>query len=112
VKETLKKQNDPAKVLLASRSTPLAICYSPAQLLMGQNMRSTITSAPLHLTPQIPDRHNFQEKEEARRRNQKRNFDNHHKTREMKPLCSGTSVFVADMKWRGNVIGKANTPRS
>ena len=112
VKEILKKENDPAKALLAYRSTPLATGYSPAQLLMGRNIRSTIPTAPHQLMPQLPDRNSFQEKEEVRRSNQKRNFDNHHKAREMEPLCSGTTVFVTDMKCRGNVIGKANTPRS
>lgn len=30
----------------------------------------------------------------------------------MKPLSSGTTVFITDMKCRGKVIQRANTPRS
>ena len=37
VKDILRKENDPAKALLAYRYTPLASGYSPAQLLMGRN---------------------------------------------------------------------------
>ena len=54
----------------------------------------------------------LKEKEEASRMNQKRNFDKRHKVHEMKTLSSGTTVFITDMKCRGKVIQRANTPRS
>lgn len=69
VKDILRKEKDPAKALLAYRSTPLASGYSPAQLLMGRNIKSTIPTVPEQLTPQIPDRKTFKEKEEAGRIN-------------------------------------------
>ena len=46
VKDILQKEQDPAKALLAYRSTPLASGYSPAQLLMGRNIKSTIPTVP------------------------------------------------------------------
>ena len=54
-KSILKKGKDQAKALLAYRSTPLACGYSPAQLLMGRNIRSTVPTFPAHLKPQLPD---------------------------------------------------------
>ena len=79
---------------------------------MGRNIKSTIPTFPDQLAPKIPDRNSFQEKEEAGRMKQKRNFDNRHKVHEMKPLSSGTTVFVTDMKCQGKVVEEANTPRS
>ena len=54
-KSILKKEKDQAKALLAYRSTPLACGYSPAQLLMCRNFRSTVPTFPAHLKPQLPD---------------------------------------------------------
>ena len=71
VKDILRKENDPAKALLAYRSTPLASGYSPAQLLMGRNIKSSVPTNPDQLMPQIVDRRNFKEKEEAGREYQK-----------------------------------------
>ena len=42
VKNLLTKEKDPAKALLAYRSTPLACKFSPAQLLMGRRIRNSI----------------------------------------------------------------------
>ena len=53
---------------------------------MGRNIKTTIPTVPEQLTPEIPDRNIFKEKEEASRMNQKRNFDRRHKVQEMKPL--------------------------
>ena len=58
-KSILKKGKDQAKALLAYRSTPLACGYSPAQLLMSRNIRSTVPTFPAHLKPQLPDVENY-----------------------------------------------------
>ena len=86
--------------------------FFPAQLLMGQNIKSTIPTVPKQLTPKISDRKTFKEKEDASRINQKQNFDNGHKVYEMKPLSSGKPVFITNMKCRGKVIQRASTPRA
>ena len=58
-KSILKKGKDQAKALLAYRSTPLACGYSPAQLLTGRNIQSTVPTFPAHLKPQLPDVENY-----------------------------------------------------
>ena len=42
VKNLLSKERDPAKGLLAYRLTPLACKFSPAQLLMGRQIRNGV----------------------------------------------------------------------
>ena len=47
-KSILKKEKHQAKALLAYRFTSLACGYSPAQLLIGRNVRSTVPAFPAH----------------------------------------------------------------
>ncbi|UYV76985.1 hypothetical protein LAZ67_14002708, partial [Cordylochernes scorpioides] len=47
----LKKNQDPSLGLLEYRSTPLENGYSPAELLMGRKLRTTLPIAPENLNP-------------------------------------------------------------
>lgn len=76
VKNILKKEKDPAKALLAYRSTPLASGYSPGELLMGRNIKATIPIRPEQLLPKLTDNHFFKEKEERCRAKQKTSLIN------------------------------------
>ena len=52
VKQLLSKSDDPFLALLVYRATPLPWCgYSPAQLLMGRNIRTNIPQATEYLVP-------------------------------------------------------------
>ena len=62
VKNLLSKERDPAKGLLAYRSTPLEFKFSPAQLLMGRQMRNSVPVFHTQLHPQWPDLENLREK--------------------------------------------------
>ena len=55
VKNLITKEKDPAKGLLAYRSTPLACKFSPAQLLMGRQIRNSVPTFHTQLNPQWPD---------------------------------------------------------
>ena len=55
VKSTLKKEKDPAKALLAYKSTPLACGFPPAILLMGRRLQTSIPTFNTNLTPKWPD---------------------------------------------------------
>nr|XP_058941452.1 uncharacterized protein LOC131769759 [Pocillopora verrucosa] len=52
VKNLLSKERDPAKGLLAYRLTPLACKFSPAQLLMGRQIRNGVPVFHTQLNPQ------------------------------------------------------------
>ncbi|CAB3999375.1 Retrovirus-related Pol poly from transposon [Paramuricea clavata] len=112
VKNILKKEQDPTKALLAYRSTPLASGYSPAELLMGRKIKSTIPITLPHLTPQLPNQKLFIEKEEVYRSKQKKNFDNRHKAQPLKPLPPGATAYITDMDCTGTVIRPSKKPRS
>jgi hypothetical protein len=112
VKNILKKEQDPTKALLAYRSTPLASGYSPAELLMGRKIKSTIPITLPHLTPQLPNQKLFIEKEEVYRSKQKKNFDNRHGAQPLKPLPPGATVYITDMDCTGTVIRPSKKPRS
>ncbi|UYV70268.1 hypothetical protein LAZ67_7002334 [Cordylochernes scorpioides] len=51
----LKKNQDPSLGLLEYRSTPLENGYSPAELLMGRKLRTTLPIAPENLNPKTYD---------------------------------------------------------
>jgi len=55
VKGLFNKAEDPYLALLAYRATPLQNGFSPAELLMGQRLRSTAPMIPLLCEPKVPD---------------------------------------------------------
>ena len=59
IKSILKKEKDPAKALLADRSTPLACGYSPSELIMRRRIRTSIPVFHTQLTPKWPDKEGY-----------------------------------------------------
>ena len=55
VKSLITKSEDPYLALLSYRSTPLQNGYTPAELLMGRKLRSTLPLVSEKLTPKLPD---------------------------------------------------------
>ncbi len=111
VKGLLAKNEDPYLALLAYRSTPLENGYSPAELLMGRNLRTTIPVVPSKLLPHLPNSSQLREKEKLMRERQQRNFDHHHRATDLKPLQAGGHVWIPDKQAEGTVVEETN-PRS
>ena len=64
-KDLIIKSEDPYLALLSYRSTPQENGYTPAELLMGRKLRSTLPLAPEKLTPKLPNLEHLQKTERA-----------------------------------------------
>ena len=111
LKSILKKNDDPYIALLNYRATPLQNGYSPAELLMGRRLRTTLPAAPHTLLQRShPD---ISQKESEYRHKMKLDYDSRHRARELPALEPGDSVLIKDTKQEGVVVQPAeNAPRS
>ena len=115
LKQLLSKSDDPYLALLVYRATPLQWCgYSPAQLLMGRNIRTNIPQATEQLIPQLPDYKKFRRDDQKFKQRQKANYDRRHRTRELPLLPDHTRVWITtdNRHIPGRVTSTAETPRS
>ncbi|UYV71047.1 K02A2.6-like, partial [Cordylochernes scorpioides] len=111
-KMILKKNQDPSLGLLEYRSTPLENGYSPAELLMGRKLRTTLPIAPENLNPKLVDSQTLKRKEGRRRKDMKSRYDRRCGATDMEELSEGDTVWITDMRTWGIVKQKASTPRS
>ncbi|UYV64645.1 hypothetical protein LAZ67_3001472 [Cordylochernes scorpioides] len=88
----LKKNQDPSLGLLEYRSTPLENGYSPAELLMGRKLRTTLPIAPENLNPKLVDSQTLKRKEGRRRKDMKSRYDRRCGATDMEEL---SEVIVA-----------------
>ena len=109
VKQLLEKNDDPYIALLAYRSTPIENGYSPAELLIGRKLRTTIPVIPRQLIPTLPKTRMLREKEKKLRHKQKTNFDSRHEARELVPLETGDTVWILANKAEGTGVRKQAT---
>ena len=95
-KKLLNGNADPNLALLAYRSTPLSWCQlSPAQLLMGRQIRSTVPMFAKLFDPKWPDLQKFRASDEQFKQTQKRNFDKRHRAMNLPEFECDDPVFVA-----------------
>lgn len=99
----LKKEPDPYLGLLAYRSSPVLGLYSPAELLMGRRLRTTVTVHPDHLYPELPDHKSFKEKNNLYKARMKSDHDANAKINPLKKLCVGDDVILRDNSMTGVV---------
>ena len=92
VKQLLTKNQDPYLAMLAYRLTPLENGYSPAELLMGYKLCTTLPISKEQLQPNLPNAEKLRKKEREMRHRMKRNFDKRHSARNLKPLSPGETV--------------------
>ena len=113
IKAMLDKCSDPYLGLLAYRTTPLENGYSPAELLMGRKLQSTLPVIKSLLMPKAPPFEPLMQKEEnfKRRRKMKQYFDQHHKAKSSRPLQKGEEVCLPDTSASGTVQAEV-APRS
>ena len=112
VKKLLQKAEDPAKGLLAYRSTPLACKFSPAQLLMGRKLRNSVPM--FHTEPNLlwPDLEKLHTRESESNLKQHSNFNLRHEATPLTPLEPGIEVHVKDLDRPDVVVKAAETHRS
>ena len=111
IKRLLQKSEDPYLALLAYRTTPLQNGYTPSELLMSRQLRTTVPSTTSQRAPKLPDTELLREKEKELRKRQKSDFDRHHGVRELPPLTAGDTVWLPDQACEGTV-GEEVRPRS
>ena len=89
IKRLLLKSEDPYLALLSYRATPLKIGFSPAELLMGRNLRTTLPTTEHQLKPYTPNQRTVRAREASLKSTQKKYYDQKHKAREQPPLSAG-----------------------
>ena len=115
VKTMLKKADDRHLALLSYRATPFPWCgLSPAQLLMGRHIRTSLPQSDKHLIPEWPYLQEFRERNQSFKEKQKQDFDRRHRARELPAIPDETEVWIKSEgnPVQGQVVSSADTPRS
>uniref|UniRef100_A0A3Q1EIG7 Gypsy retrotransposon integrase-like protein 1 n=1 Tax=Acanthochromis polyacanthus TaxID=80966 RepID=A0A3Q1EIG7_9TELE len=111
-------QKDPLLALMCYRSTPCATTgVSPAELLMGRRIKSTLPTLETNLRPQWPDLQSVRSKDAKEKQKQAFYFNQRHGSRPLPPLKPGDSVLTKldhQNVWGtpAVVTGDSTTPRS
>ncbi|KAK7930380.1 hypothetical protein WMY93_006775 [Mugilogobius chulae] len=100
------------RALLVYRATPLEHGFSPAQLLMGRNLRTSLPQTAAKLDPKWPDLQTFRKKDEEGRREQAKHYNRRHRARPLPQLSIGQKVWITTEGTTGAVVRPANAPRS
>ena len=103
VKNLLKKADDPYKALLAYRSTPLEVGFSPSELLMCRKLRTTVPMSRDLRKPRVPDLTLVGKRDEKLNARQKENFDTRHGVKELAEMNPGDTVWIPDRNQAGEV---------
>ena len=101
-KRLIKTNADLQGALLSYRTTPLANGYSPAQLLYGRQLRTTLPTA--RHPPAWPDLEGLRTKETAAKEQMAKQYNRRHRTRPLPVLPLGSTVFVPDLDKQGQVV--------
>ena len=115
VKNLLSNTEDPWLALLNYRAAPFPWCgLSPAELLFGRRICTTVPQVEIQLTPGWPYLDDFRSYDQWLKQQQKTNYDLRHRVRSLSPLKPDTDVWVkrGDKQTKGTVVTAAATPRS
>lgn len=112
------KQKDPLIALMCYRSTPCSTTgASPAELLMGRKIRTTLPTIERNLQPSWPDKQQIKQKDEAEKRKQAYYYNRRHGARPLPPLQPGGKVLTKldhQKSWTAPAVvtSESVTPRS
>ena len=115
VKKLQKESADPNLALLSYRATPLHWCrLSPAELLMGRMVRTTLPRLQQQFIPNWSYVETFRRQDEELKSKQKAAFDKRHRATPLTNIPEDTAVFVrtGDRQVPGTVVSSAPAPRS
>ncbi|KAA8578257.1 hypothetical protein FQN60_018737, partial [Etheostoma spectabile] len=112
------KQKDPLLALMCFRSTPCTTTgVSPAELLMGRKMKTTLPTLEANLQPRWPDLETVRTKDAFEKEKQAFYFNKRHGARPLPSLKPGDPVLMKldrQKDWRTPAVvsGGSVTPRS
>ena len=112
MKNLMKKSTEPYLALLSYRTTPLAWCNrSPAELLMGRKLRTTLPVVRQQLILQWSCLKSFRKSNDKCKQQQKTYYDQRHSLPE---LAEDTPVWITTdkQKSQGTVTRSLDCPRS
>ena len=114
--QTIKKLwmggGDPYLALLSYRATPIAGGLSPAELLMGRKLKTTLPTTDKSLQPSWKGTDSFRKQDMERKAKSKVAFDSKHRTSTLRPLNLGEDVWIPDRKEQGTVKAMLDSGRS
>ena len=109
VKTLIQNADDPFLALLNYRATPLPWRnLSPAELLFGRRIHTTIPQLPCQMVPSWSYLQKFRTSDEGAKQRQKENYDLRHGVKPLPEL----EVWVTNRGKRGTITSKTNPPRS
>ena len=112
------KQDDPVLALMCYRATPTTSTgVSPAELLMGRKIRTTLPSLKENLVPRWPDTDLIRRRDAEAKEQQAFYFNRRHGVRDLPQLRPGDNVLLkldGEKTWKGpaSVVHESCTPRS
>ena len=88
-------QEDPVLALMCYRSTPCTTTgVSPAELLMGRKIRTTLPTLEKNLRPKWPNRKTVEQKDAGEKAKQAFYYNRRHSARPLPPLQPGDAVLA------------------
>lgn len=112
--KSILRQEDADLALMIYRATPVASTgYSPAQLLMGRQIRTTLPVLTRNLQPRWPIHNVVQMNDDHSKSLQKYYYDRRNGVQALPPLQSGQQVLVKtdrDKNGLAPLLSKAQTP--
>ena len=112
------KQDDPLLALMSYRATPTTSTgVSPAEMLMGRKIRTTLPSLKKNLIPRQPNRDLIRRRDEEAKQQQAFYYNRRHGARNLPPLHTGDHILSkldGEKMWKGraSVLQECGTPRS